>query len=232
MTAVAIKVTLPVKEGYLEAYQLSSDGQPKLLFTHRQIGEVVGKTKEAAQRFLKQQGDAFPQAVRAKIPDKHHPVPLTTLEAAKAYWKSLAERGNETAIALIETLDQNYLEELLIISDEEPTSSETPNDDHSRAAITPEFQLIVEGIETASKWMEQAGVDQSAITHWKLTQLSREIPQLTPIITSAQSVIANFTVSPSGMIASQLASQLTEKLEKKVTAASVNKALHELGLQE
>jgi hypothetical protein len=232
MTPVAQKITLPLFEGQLEAYQLNSDGQIQLLFTHRQIGEAVGKTKEAAQRFLKQEGANLPPTVKAKIPERNHPVPLTTLEAALVYWKSLAERGNETAIALLEALDQICLEELPVILNDLPTSSETPNDDPKEATINPDLQLIVSGIETASKWMEQAGVDRSAISHWKLTQLSKEIPQLTPIITSAQSVIANSTVSPSGMIAGKLASQLTEKLDLKVTAASVNKALHELGLQE
>jgi transposase len=232
MTPVAQKISLSLEQRQIEAYQLSADGQIQLLFTHRQIGEAVGKTKEAAQRFLKQQSDLLSEPLKAKIPEKPHPVPLTPLSSAKAYWKCLAQKGNETAIALIEALDKNCLEELPIISPEEPTSSENANNDHSKATINPEFQLIVSGIETASKWMEQAGVDKSAIAHWKLTQLSKEIPQLTPIITSAQSVIANSTVSPSGMIASQLASQLTEKLDLKVTAASVNKALHELGLQE
>jgi hypothetical protein len=132
MTPVAQKITLSLEQRQIEAYQLSADGQIQLLFTHRQIGEAVGKTKEAAQRFLKQQSDLLSEPLKAKIPSKPHPVPLTPLSSAKAYWKCLAQKGNETAIALIEALDKNCLEELLIISPEEPTSSETSNDDHSK----------------------------------------------------------------------------------------------------
>ena len=48
MTAVAQKVTIVVHEFPIEAYQLTEDGQNLLLFTHRQIGEAVGKTKATA----------------------------------------------------------------------------------------------------------------------------------------------------------------------------------------
>ena len=49
MTAAAQKVTIVVHEFQIEGYQLSEDGQNLLLFTHRQIGEAVGKTKGTAQ---------------------------------------------------------------------------------------------------------------------------------------------------------------------------------------
>ena len=49
MTAAAQKVTIVVHEFPIEAYQLTEDGQNLLLFTHRQIGEIVGKTKGTAQ---------------------------------------------------------------------------------------------------------------------------------------------------------------------------------------
>ena len=45
----AQKVTIQVKEFQIQAYQLTGSGEPLLLFTHRQIGEAVGKTKGTAQ---------------------------------------------------------------------------------------------------------------------------------------------------------------------------------------
>jgi hypothetical protein len=232
MTPVAQKITLPLFEGNLEAYQLNSDGQVQLFFTHRQIGEAVGKTKEAAQRFLKQEGANLPPTVKAKIPSRNHPVSLTTLEAAQVYWKSMAQKGNEKASVLIEALSNQTIEAISSSLEEKIISSQEIAKNSNPITSSEEFQLIVEGIETASKWMDSAGVDKSAIAHWKLTQLQKEVPQLEEIVTSARSVLANSTVSPSGMIASQLASKLTELLGRKVTAASVNKALHELGLIE
>jgi hypothetical protein len=232
MTPVAQKITLPLFEGHLEAYQLNSDGQVQLFFTHRQIGEAVGKTKEAAQRFLSQQGASLPSAVKAKIPERNHPVPLTTLEAAQVYWKSLAQKGNEKASVLIEALSNQTIFTVSPSLEEKAISSQEIVPYSNPITSSEQFQLIVEGIETASKWMDEAGIDKGAIAHWKLTQLQKEVPQLEEIVTSAQSVIANSTVSPSGMIASQIASLLTELLGRKITAASVNKALHELEWQE
>ncbi len=48
MTAAAQKVTILVSEFQIQAYQLTVEGQNLLLFTHRQIGEIVGKTKATA----------------------------------------------------------------------------------------------------------------------------------------------------------------------------------------
>ena len=45
MIAAAQKVTILVSEFRIEGYQLTGSGKPLLLFTHRQIGEIVGKTK-------------------------------------------------------------------------------------------------------------------------------------------------------------------------------------------
>jgi hypothetical protein len=240
MTPVAQKITLPLKESQIEAYQLSSDGQIQLFFTHRQIGEAVGKTKEAAQRFLSQQRERLGAPVKARIPDKPHPVPLTSLEAALAYWESMAQLGNEKASVLIEALSNQTIEAISSSMEEKVIGEQEIVNNSHPITSSEEFHLIVEGIETASKWMDSAGVDQSARlpparfanAHWKLTQLQKEVPQLGEIVTSAQSVIANSTVSPSGMIVSQLASLLTEQLGRKITAASVNKALHEMGLQD
>jgi hypothetical protein len=80
--------------------------------------------------------------------------------------------------------------------------------------------------------MEDAGVDPAAVAHWKLTELSKQVPELGSVISSAQSVIAEQVNSPTGMIPSQLAAKVSEQLERKVTAAQVNQALHELNLQD
>ena len=53
MTNAAQKVTVRVKDFSVEAYQLTIDERDLLLFTHRQIGEIIGKTKATAQNFLK-----------------------------------------------------------------------------------------------------------------------------------------------------------------------------------
>ena len=52
------------------------------------------------------------------------------------------------------------------------------------------------------------------------------------LLLQPQAVIAQNTSSPTGMIPSQLAKKVSEQLGSKVTAAKVNKALHELGFQD
>jgi hypothetical protein len=80
--------------------------------------------------------------------------------------------------------------------------------------------------------MEEAGVEPAAIAAWKLSQLQSQRPELAPVLSSAQSFLSKETISPQGLIPSQLAEELTSQLGQKVTAAQVNQALHELGLQE
>ena len=228
MTAAAQKVTIVVHEFQIEAYQLTEDGQNLLLFTHRQIGEIVGKTKGTAQKFIKQHADEFPPPVTASIPDKPRPVPLTDWEAAVAYWQHLALRGNETAIALTAALDNLPLSEFEIVSEIAVPTAPTIETEYPQS----ELQLIADGISIASKWMEEAGVDSKAIAHWRLNELQKKVPALGGVATSAQAAIAQNTSSPTGMIPKQLAEKVSEQLERKVTAAQVNKALHELGLQD
>ena len=48
--------------------------------------------------------------------------------------------------------------------------------------------------------MEDAGVNPAAIAHWKLTELSKQVPELNGVISSAQKVIARQVNSPTGMI--------------------------------
>jgi hypothetical protein len=80
--------------------------------------------------------------------------------------------------------------------------------------------------------MSEAGIEPGAITSWRLNELAKQIPSLSQINTSAQALIAQSLPTPSGMIPSQLAEQLSLLTERKITAAQVNKALHELELQD
>ena len=70
MTASAIKVTILVGEFKIDAYQLNLDGESHLLFTHRQIGEIIGKTKATAQNFLKKHAASLPETIKASIPSR------------------------------------------------------------------------------------------------------------------------------------------------------------------
>ena len=44
------------------------DGKTHLLFTHRQIGEIIGQTKATAFCFLKKHAASLPEPVKASIP--------------------------------------------------------------------------------------------------------------------------------------------------------------------
>ena len=166
--------------------------------------------------------------MKASIPDKPRPVPLTDWEAALTYWQHLASQGNETAIALTAALDNKPLSDFEIVSEIAVPTAPTIETETNQS----ELQLIASGISIASKWMEEAGVDSKAIAHWRLNELQKKVPQLKDVVTSAQAAIAQNTSSPTGMIPKQLAEKVSEQLERKVTAAQVNKALHELGLQD
>jgi hypothetical protein len=223
MTAAAQKVTIQVKEFQIEAYQLAVSGE--LLFTHRQIGEAVGKTKGTAQKFLANHPDELLPPIKVTIPERRGAIALTPAESAVAYWQHQASQGNETAIALIAAIDDKPLSEFQVISEQAAPTQETEADES-------ELQLIADGIEIASRWMEAAGVDKAAVAHWRLNELQKKVPELSDVVSSAQAAIAQNTTSPTGMIASQLAERIAAKLERKVTAAQVNKSLHELGLQD
>ncbi len=77
---------------------------------------LLAKLKEQRWRFLKQHADDFPPPVKASIPDKPRPVPLTDWEAAVAYWLHLAEIGNDTASALTAAKDNLPLSDFEIVS--------------------------------------------------------------------------------------------------------------------
>ena len=119
MTAAAQKVTIQVKEFQLEAYQLAVSGE--LLFTHRQIGEIVGKTKGTAQKFLANHTDELPPPIKATIPERRGAIALTPAQSAVAYWQHQASQGNETAIALIAAIDDKPLSEFQVISEQAVT---------------------------------------------------------------------------------------------------------------
>jgi hypothetical protein len=222
MTA-AQKVTIQVQDFQLEAYQHSEGGE--LLFTHRQIGEAVGKTKGTAQNFLANHASELPAPRKATIPERRGAIPLTPASSAVAYWKQQASQGNERASALIAAIGDKPLSEFEVVSELAAPTQETQADES-------ELQLMAEGIEIASRWMAAAGVDKAAVAQWRLNELAQKVPELSEVISSAQAAIAQNTSSPTGMIPSQLAERVSAKLERKVTAAEVNKSLHELGLQD
>ena len=228
MTDATQKVTVRVKDFSVEAYQLTIDDRELILFTHRQIGEIIGKTKATAQNFLKQHAPDLPEPIKAKIPDRRGQIPLTPPTGAIAYWQKQAELGNREAIALVAALDNKPLEEFEVVK----ASSTAATPIQETKSAPSELKLIAEGIEIASNWMKEAGIDSMAVAHWQLNELQKKVPELKDVITSAQAVIAQNTDSPTGLIASQLAADISEKLGEKVTAAQVNKALHELGFQD
>jgi hypothetical protein len=232
MTASAVKVTILVGEFKLDAYQLNDDGKTHLLFTHRQIGEIVGKTKATAQNFLKKQAAGLSEPIKAIIPSRKGTIPLTPWQSALVYWQSQAEQGNTQATALVTAIGEKPLTDFEIITEEateQPSSAKSPQETTSSSG---QLNLIAEGIDIAAQWMEDAGVDPAAVAHWKLTELSKQVPELGGVISLAQTVISQNVHSPTGMIPSQLAAKVSEKLERKVTAAQVNQALHELKLQD
>jgi hypothetical protein len=231
MTATTIKVTILVEDFNIDAYQLNDDGESHLLFTHRQIGEIVGKTKATAQSFLKKHAASLPETIKASIPSRKGTIALTPWQSAVVYWQSQAEKGNPTAIALVTAIGDKPLTEFKIISEQpsQQPSSEPPPETTSSSSQLSE---IAEGIDIAAKWMEEAGVHPAAVAHWKLTQLSKQVPSLGSVISSAQTVISENVNSPTGMIPSQLAAKVSQQLERLVTAAQVNQALHDLKLQD
>ncbi len=90
-----------------------------------------------------------------------------------------------------------------------------------------------EGLTLISQWMELAGIAQVAIASWKLNVLASRFPALSGVATDAQKLLAEGNpASPTGMIASQVAEKVSQDLGQAVTAAQINAALHELGIQE
>lgn len=145
------------------------------------------------------------------------------------YWQHEAQKGNQLALKLIKNINNEPITNFEIIKAEEKELTVTPPTISNQ---NYDLKLISEGIEIASKWMVEAGVEPTAIAHWKLTQLGLQIPELNSLITSAQEVIANHTPSPQGLIVSQLATKISQQMAQKITSAKINQALHDLEYQD
>jgi hypothetical protein len=90
----------------------------------------------------------------------------------------------------------------------------------------------MESINTLAVWLQDAGLDESAIAHWKFNALARKFPDLADIIEDAKKLISSGAPLPEvGMTATEMASRLSDDLGKKIKPAQVNEALVELGLQ-
>ncbi len=80
--------------------------------------------------------------------------------------------------------------------------------------------------------MKEAGLDESAIAHFKYNALAKKFPDLADIIEDAKKLIgAKATVPSVGMTVSSVASRLSEELERLIKPAQVNQVLVELGFQ-
>lgn len=242
MAAEARAVRFQLGNIEVSAYQLTSD--QRLLFSHRQIAEVVGKSKGTAQKFCKSKENELPETVRTVVPDKPRPIALSSWDAAVAFWHYQAHAGNETATALVEAARSTPPETLEIepAIDIEPVETSYPKDIEAAIAQLPqgdempldnELQQLDQGLQLIAKWLEEAGLDKRAIASWKLNVLSQRFPVLASAANQAQQLLVTHSQEePSGMIASQVAEKVSEQLGQKVKAAQVNAALHELGIQE
>ena len=106
-------------------------------------------------------------------------------------------------------------------------SSSSSGIDSSEAIAT-----AMESINTLGVWLQDAGLDKSAIAHWKFNALARKFPDLADIIEDAKKLISSAAPLPDvGMTTTELASRLSDDLGKKIKPAQVNQALVELGLQ-
>jgi hypothetical protein len=365
------KVKISVANFVLEAYQ----GEEGILFTHRQIGEAVGKTKEASQRYIKKRESELPPAIKVTIPERKGLIALTQWQSALVFWQYQADMGNIIAQNLIRAIGELKVTDFPIIPSLPPLEVANPIPNHpldgsidpttisptleegdispvtsdssprthsvSKESIEPkdvteaqlslvssnskktqsplvnsnskeaqsplvnsnseerqsslvnsnseerqsslvnsnskeaqsplvnsnskeaqsslvnsnseerqsssvnsnskeaqlfhnsnEVKLIADGIEVASQWMIEAGIDKGAIVAWKLKELGKQIPALEGVISSALEIITSKSNSPSGMIVSQLATELSTKMGTKVTPAKINQALHDLELQD
>ena len=98
---------------------------------------------------------------------------------------------------------------------------------------TPEsIATAMESINTLAVWLKEAGLDESAIAHFKFNALAKKFPDLADIIEDAKKLIGAGAALPEvGMTVTELASRLTDDLGRKIRPAVVNEALVELGFQ-
>ena len=117
------------------------DNLRRILFTHRQIGEPVGKNKASAQKFCKTYEQELPPTVTAIVPDKPRPVALSSWSAALAYWSYQAFSGKcHQQLALVEAARDIPEGELPIEVGVEVASSDPPypKDIESALAALPQ----------------------------------------------------------------------------------------------
>jgi hypothetical protein len=241
------KVKISVGNFILEAYQREEE----ILFTHRQIGEAVGKTKEASQRYIKKRESELLPPIKVRIPERKGLIALTQWESAKVFWQYQAESGNTIAQDLIKAIAEYRVTDLPIIPSLPPVEVSNPvpnylkggsidpsvaisetsepiplgsivskedirdaqstlvnntaneaqstlvNNSTNKAQLllvnnsTNEVKLIADGIEVASQWMIEAGIDEKAMASWKLKELAKQIPALQGVISSALEIITS-----------------------------------------
>jgi len=244
MVAEAIAIRVKLGEIEVSGYQVVEDNLLSVLFTHRQIGEIIGKTKASAQKFCKTHEQELPPTVTAIVPDKPRPVALSSWAAALAYWRQQAEAGNATALALVEAARDIPEHELTIEVGVAVASSDPPYPKDIEAALaalpqgdglpdSEELQRLDSGLNLISQWLAEAGIGTAARVSLQLNVLASRFPTLAGVAADAQQLLAqNDAASPTGMIASQVARLVSEKLGQAVSAAQVNAALHELSLQD
>ncbi len=240
MPPTAEKIRFQVGEFKIEAYRL--DG--KIMFIRQQMAEAIGLTsKSSAQSFCKKNESDFPPLVQAIAPDKGKIVQLSCLEAAMAYWNYQATKGRnakESASALIEQLIEQPLTEreaeVLLDGATSNDAVEQLSLDFSldaNLATQKDLQLFESGIEMMASYLSQAGLDRVAIASWKLSQVAKKFPSLADAASEAQRLLAASDPLPAdGMSVTELARRLSLELGEKITANSVNAALHALGFQE
>ncbi len=112
----------------------------------------------------------------------------------------------------------------------------TSNEQHSALgsgiATSETIAAAMESINTLAFWLKEAGLEESAIAHWKFNALAKKFPDLADIIEDAKKLIATTEPLPEvGITVSEVAQQLTEDFGRKIKPAQVNQALVELGLQ-
>lgn len=162
MGETAEKVTILVKDFKIEAYRLDLGDCQQLLFTHRQIGEIIGKSKATARTFLKNNAVELPEPIKARIPARRGEIPLTLPEAALAYWHYQDILGNSKATAILDAIDNKPLSELEIVAstNDDPTKEEAKQNYQQEIALpdlSSSLKDIVEGIEVAASWVECLG---------------------------------------------------------------------------
>ena len=99
----------------------------------------------------------------------------------------------------------------------------------------PEPEIIataMASIDALVVWLKEAGLDSSAIAHFKFNALAKRFPGLADIVEDAKKLIGTKQPLPEvGMTVTELALRLEADLERKIKPAQVNQALVELGFQ-